>query len=168
VGWVSTRLGFDTFVAVRLPALYRYALVLTRDRHEAEDLVHDALVRTAAGWWRVRRQDDPEAYVRRAMVRLLINRRRRGRREQVVAEPPDAGRVEAGYGAVDDDASLDDRLRALPPRMRAVLVLRYVDGLSEAEIADTLGISRGTVKSQAARALERLREAEGIGRPHDG
>jgi RNA polymerase sigma-70 factor (sigma-E family) len=162
------RPAFDAFVAARLPALYRYALVLTRDRQEAEDLVHDALVRTAAGWWRVRRQDAPEAYVRRAMVRLLINRRRRPVREQSVAEPPDTGRAEAGYDAVDEAASLDDRLRRLPPRMRAVLVLRYVDGLSESEIAETLGISRGTVKSQAARALERLREGEGIRRRSGG
>lgn len=157
---MGDRPAFDAFVSARLPALYRYALVLTRSRPDAEDLVHDALVRTAAAWWRVRRQDDPEGYVRRIMVRLLINRHRRPIREESVAAPPDAGWTDAGYDAVDQAASLDDRLRALPPRMRAVLVLRYVDGMSEAEIAETLGVSRGTVKSQASRALDRLRADE--------
>jgi RNA polymerase sigma-70 factor (sigma-E family) len=150
---------FDAFVSARLSALYRYALVLTRNQPDAEDLVHDALVRTASAWWRVRRTDDPEGYVRTTMVRLLVNRRRRPIEERPVATPPETAVPEAGYAAVESAASLEARIRELPPRMRAVLVLRYVDGLAEAEIADVLGISRGTVKSQAARGLYRLRAA---------
>jgi RNA polymerase sigma-70 factor (sigma-E family) len=157
----AERPDFDAFLSARLAALYRYALVLTRSRPDAEDLVQEALVRTAASWWRVRRKDDPEGYVRRVMIRLLMNERRRPIREESVPAVPENTRPDAGYAAVDDADSLDERLRRLPPRMRVVLVLRYVDGLSEAEIADALGVSRGTVKSQAARALQRLRVADG-------
>ncbi len=158
----AERPAFDAFVSARLAALYRYGLVLTRSRQDAEDLVQEALVRTASAWWRVRRKDNPEGYVRQVMVRLMLNERRRPIREEAVAVLPETPGAEHGYDAVDEANSLDERLRRLPPRMRAVLVLRYVDGLSEGEIADTLGVSRGTVKSQAARALLRLRgEPEG-------
>ena len=154
---MTERPAFDAFVSARIEALYRYAVVLTRRPDQAEDLVHDALVRTAAAWWRVRRQDDPEGYVRAVMLRLLLNRRRRPVREDPVALPPERAAADLGFDAVDDADSLELLLRELPARMRAVLVLRYVDGLTEAQIADQLGIKVGTVKSQASRALNRLR-----------
>jgi RNA polymerase sigma-70 factor (sigma-E family) len=154
---VTERPAFDAFVSARIGALYRYAVVLTRRPDQAEDLVHDALVRTAAAWWRVRRQDDPEGYVRAVMLRLLLNRRRRPLREDPVAQPPERAATDPGFDAVDDADSLELLLRELPDRMRAVLVLRYVDGLTEAQIAEQLGIRVGTVKSQASRALSRLR-----------
>jgi RNA polymerase sigma-70 factor (sigma-E family) len=166
---VSTeRPEFDAFVAARLGALYRYALVLTRDRARAEDLVHDALVRTAAAWWRVRSQDNPEGYVRTVMVRLLVNAHRRPLREDPVGDLPERSVVDPGFAAVDAADEVERRLRELPDRMRAVLVLRYVDGLTEAQIAQRLGISAGTVKSQASRALARLRAAELTGGERDG
>ncbi len=150
---------FESFVTQRLPALYRYALVLTRDRHDAEDLVQEALTRTGARWWSVRRKDDPEGYVRTAMLRLLTNGRRRKVREVSMAAPPEPSLEDAAVDRLLSDASLRTRVAALPPRMRAVLVLRYVEERSEQEIAHLLGCSRGTVKSQASRALARLRDA---------
>jgi RNA polymerase sigma-70 factor (sigma-E family) len=149
--------SFEAFVAARLSALHRYAFVLTGDAHDAEDLVQEALARTGAGWSRVRNRDQPEAYVRTVMVRVMCNRWRRPRRERLTAEPPETGRLDPALSRVDDDAAVEALLRGLPPRQRAVLVLRYVEGLSEAEIADTLGCAPGTVKSQAAKALASLR-----------
>jgi RNA polymerase sigma-70 factor (sigma-E family) len=151
--------SFESFVAARLAALYRYAMVLTRDRHDAEDLVQEALTRTGVHWRRIVRKDDPEGYVRTAMLRIMTNRWRRPRREVTVAEPPEPAVADLGLEGLLDDASLRARLAELPPRMRAVLVLRYVEERSEKEIARLLGCSTGTVKSQASRALAKLRTA---------
>lgn len=151
--------SFEEFVRQRLPALYRYALVLTRDRHDAEDLVQEALTRTGTRWRGVRKRDDPEGYVRTAMLRILINKRRRPRREVSVATPPEPATDDPRLDRLLTDASLRNTLAELPPRMRAVLVLRYVEERSEQEIAELLGCSRGTVRSQASRALARLRNA---------
>ncbi|WP_246267480.1 SigE family RNA polymerase sigma factor [Nonomuraea typhae] len=150
---------FESFVADRLGALFRYALVLTGDRHDAEDLVQEALTRTGLSWRRVRRKDDPEGYVRTAMLRIMANRWRRPLREVSVAAPPEPAREDQALELVLADAELHTRLATLPPRMRAVLVLRYVEERSEQEIATLLGCSRGTVKSQASRALAKLRAA---------
>lgn len=159
----DTDLGrFDEFVAYRLPALYRYACVLTGNRHDAEDLVQEALTRTGAGWWRVRRKDDPEGYVRMAMARIAANRRRGWGRERLVAEPPDRPVDEPGVDWVIGAATIDAVLASLPRRMRAVLTLRYVDNLSDAQIAEVLGCATATVRSQAARALAKLRAAADI------
>ena len=148
---------FEEFVTQRLPALYRYAMVLTGNRHDAEDLVQEALVRTGLAWRTVQRKDAPERYVRTAMVRIMTNRWRRPRREYPMADVPDRPAEDPGAGRISDSAVLDSAIRSLPPRMRAVLVLRYVDQLSEAEIADMLGCRPGTVKSQASRGLAKLR-----------
>jgi RNA polymerase sigma-70 factor (sigma-E family) len=150
---------FEQFVAYRLPALYRYACVLTGNRHDAEDLVQEALTRTGAGWWRVRRKEDPEGYVRMAMVRIAANRRRRWSREKLVPEPPDRPVEDAAVDGVIATAALEAVLAQLPRRMRAVLALRYLDQLSDAEIGQVLGCSPSTVRSQAARALAKLRAA---------
>ncbi|WP_067830762.1 SigE family RNA polymerase sigma factor [Actinomadura kijaniata] len=151
--------AFEEFVEHRLAALFRYACVLTGDRHDAEDLVQEALARTGAAWWRVRRRHDPEGYVRTAMVRIWANRRRRRGREHLTADPPERPVEDAGLDRVTGDAAFDAALAGLPPRMRAVLVLRYLDQLPDAEIAAVLGCSAGTVRSQAARALAKLRAA---------
>ncbi|MBO3747204.1 SigE family RNA polymerase sigma factor [Streptosporangiaceae bacterium NEAU-GS5] len=149
--------AFDEFVGARSTALLRTAiLVCGASTHDAEDLVQGALERVYRHWPRIR-HDNPEAYARRALVNSAITRARRRRviREISFARPPE--------GAVDSpdlglrDALLDE-LRRLPPRMRAVLVLRYWEDLSEAETAAVLGCSVGTVKSQAARGLARVRE----------
>lgn len=154
-GWMT----FERFVAERLGALYRYAIVLTGDRHDAEDLVQEALTRTGVAWRRVRKQDDPEGYVRIAMIRIMTNRWRRPWREVVVAEFPDPAFEDRGLEQVLSDDSLRARIAELPPRMRAVLILRYVDERSEEEIAHLRGCTKGTVKSQASRAIAKLRTA---------
>ena len=148
---------FEDFVTRRLPALYRFALTLTGSPHDAEDLVQEALVRTGLAWRRVRRKDAPESYVRTVMARLMVNRWRRKWREDPVADVPDRPTVDPALDRIADRSYLDTAVRALPPRMRAVLVLRYLEGLADAEVAATLGCTVGTVKSQASRGLAKLR-----------
>jgi RNA polymerase sigma-70 factor (sigma-E family) len=149
--------AFGVFVASRLAALHRYAYVLTGHAQDAEDLVQEALTRTGLAWPRVRNRDNPESYVRQVMVRLMYNQWRRPMRERLVGELPEDARPDPALARVDDDDAFDALLDRLPPRQRAVLVLRYVDGLSESEIAHRLGCAPGTVKSQAAKALSSLR-----------
>ena len=108
---------------------------------------------------------DPMAYARRAMANAHISRWRRTRRESLVADLPDTGAVWQPDRFADEP--LWQALRALPPRQRAVIVLRYYDDLSEAEIARTLGISRGTVKSQANKAMSALRTRMGAAEGRD-
>ncbi len=145
---------FDAFVRARHEALLRFAHVLTGDPQLAADLVQDALERSGLAWRRIRRHDDPEGYVRRAIVNGHISHWRRRRRERLVALAP-----EAAYD--EEPAHADDAmwlaLTRLPPRQRAVLVLRYYEDCSEAEIARLLDCAPGTVKSQAAKALATLR-----------
>jgi RNA polymerase sigma-70 factor (sigma-E family) len=134
-----------------------------RERIDAEDLVQTALARTAARWRSVRRQDRPEAYVRQAMVRLQLNRRRSQlSRERPTAEVPDRASDAAEIEAVPVRQLIWAALGTLPPRQRAVLVLRYYEDLSEVEISRVLGCSPGTVKSQAAKALRTLRRLTGL------
>jgi RNA polymerase sigma-70 factor (sigma-E family) len=148
---------FEDFIANRLPALYRYAYVLAGNQHDAEDLVQEALTRTGAAWGRVRRKDDPEGYVRTTMARIMANRWRRPRLEHLVARPPEQPVEDRELHRLSETDGLDSALAGLPPRMRAVLVLRYYEQLTEEETARVLGCSRGTVKSQASRALAKLR-----------
>jgi RNA polymerase sigma-70 factor (sigma-E family) len=153
---------FRAFVAARSPSLLWFAHVLTGDPHTAEDVVQTALARTASGWSRVRRKDNPEGHVRRAIVTTHLNAlRRRPWREQPRdfitndADDADAARPEHD---LDERDAMWSALSELPPKQRAVLVLRYYEDLSEADIAEVLGCSRGTVKSQAAKGLSRLRQ----------
>jgi RNA polymerase sigma-70 factor (sigma-E family) len=150
---------FRGFVAARSGALLSFAYVLTGDRHDAEDVVQTALAATALAWHRVRRRDSPEGYVRRAIVNTHLNaQRRRPWRERPAAELPEPVVPRQVADGIDDRDAMWRVLATLPPRQRAVLVLRYYEDLSEADIADLLGCSRGTVKSQAAKALDRLRQ----------
>jgi RNA polymerase sigma-70 factor (sigma-E family) len=144
--------AFDEFARARMRALLRFAHVLTGDRERAADLVQDALERTLMAWPRVQQKGDPEGYVRRAIVNRQVSVWRRRRRERLVAEPP-----ESAYDDTARDRQLWDALATLPPRQRAVLVLRYYEDLTEADAAAVLGCSVGTVKSQASRGLARLR-----------
>jgi len=145
---------FDAFVASRYASLVRAAYVLTADRGRAEDLVQAALLR-AYPVWRRRPPDSPDAYVRTIMVRLAVREwKRAGRRDVLVAEPPEAATPSAD---VPLSVVLHDALTTLPRDARAVLVLRYLYGLSEEETADALGCARGTVKSRSSRALAALR-----------
>lgn len=151
--------AFDDFVAARMGALLSYAHLLTGDRHAAEDVVQTALAKTAVAWRGVRDKSNPEAYVRRAIVTTQLNVWRARRwRETPFAVMPDHAAYDEREARSDDRAAMWSALRTLPPRQRAVLVLRYYGGLSELEIAGALGCAVGTVKSQAAKALARLRE----------
>ncbi|GAA0916790.1 SigE family RNA polymerase sigma factor [Virgisporangium aurantiacum] len=146
---------FDEFVAVRLTALVRYAAVLAGDRDLAQDVVQDALVRLHARWSRV---EHPEAFVRRMIVREYLSwRRRLLRRRALAAQLPAAGVVVDHAAASVERADLVRRLSLLPPRQRAVVVLRYYEGLSTAEIADLLGCTEGAVRTFHSRAMSALR-----------
>lgn len=158
---------FRAFVVARREQLVRTALLLTGgDRHLAEDLTQSTLTALYLNWSRYRGMENQAAYARRCLVNALIDEKRRPWRwrerpseritddlartpQAAPAGPaPEGPRVEAMYQA----------LRELPPRMRAVLVFRYFHDLTVAETAEALSCSQGTVKSQAARAIDRLRE----------
>lgn len=151
---------FDAFVAARWGPLLRTAYLLTGDRDRAEDLVQGALVRTHRHWSRIRRDGAPEAYVRKVMINLNTDWwRRLGSRERRVTWVSEeiGGLAADAYTVVELRDELWGALRLLPPRMRAALVLRYFEDLSEAETAAALGCSLGSVKSQCSRGLARLR-----------
>lgn len=148
---------FTEYVAGRSAALGRTAHLLCGDWHRAEDLVQSVLIRLYAVWPRLRDRGALDAYVRRMLVRAYLNERRRPwRREDVHAEPPEVESV-SDYGTVENRMVLIEALAALPPRQRAVVVLRYWDDYSLEETAASLGCAVGTVKSQAARGLATLR-----------
>jgi RNA polymerase sigma-70 factor (sigma-E family) len=147
---------FGEFVRAALPGLLRYGHALTGNPHDGADLVQTVLEKIGSRWASVvRGSDDPLAYTRRAMANTHISVWRRRRRERLVADLPDV--VGATPPDSFDNEPLWQALRALPPKQRAVIVLRYYEGLSEAEIARTLKVSAGTVKSQASKAMATLR-----------
>jgi RNA polymerase sigma-70 factor (sigma-E family) len=155
---------FEEFMTSRWPGLVRLAFGLTGDRWLAEDLAQTALASAYASWWRVSRADDPDAYVRRILINASKSRLRRRR---VAEQPTAAGDV--ADPAADPAATVGERsallaaLSALPPRQRAAVVLRYWADLTDAQAAALLGCSASTVRSQAARALARLRASGGLG-----
>lgn len=153
---------FAEFVRVALPGLMRYGHALTGNPHDAADLVQTVLEKVGARWSRINENcEDPRAYIRKAMANTHVSRWRRRRRETLLAEFPDVPAT-ARHDRLEDEP-VWHALRDLPPRQRAVVVLRYYEELSEAEIAETLGISRGTVKSQSSKALASLRARLGGG-----
>ena len=162
-----TRVEFERFVEGCAGELLRTGYLIVWDLEEAEDLVQETLLRVARRWPRVRRMDKPVAYARRILLNLAINDTKRRSRRRRELEPPDRAPLDVQadeaaanvFEAFDARAELLGALAALPPRQRAVLVLRYFEDLSEAETAQTLNCSVGTVKSTASRGLSRLREA---------
>ncbi|MEY9855528.1 RNA polymerase sigma-70 factor (sigma-E family) [Catenulispora sp. GAS73] len=153
--------AFWQFVASRRQQLVRTAYLLAGDHGHAEDFVQDALIRVHRNWRRIERVDQPEAYVRKIIVNLANSWWRRALRHRTHVEwqPPDRPDEYDGHAAVDREDELWRALATLPPGMRAVIVLRYYEELTEAETAALLGRSIGTVKSQASRGLVRMREA---------
>jgi RNA polymerase sigma-70 factor (sigma-E family) len=146
---------FRQFVVARSPALLGTAYALTGDRGLAEDLLQVSLLKTYRHWRRVRSSDHPDAYVRRVMVNQRISWWRR--RRVAESDHPVPDRPGPAGSSPEDRDELLRALRALPPRTRAVVVLRYWEDLSEAEVARLLNCSVGSVKSQASRGLARLR-----------
>jgi RNA polymerase sigma-70 factor (sigma-E family) len=160
---VTHERDFPAYFTATWPRMYRTALAITGDRAGAEDACQAAFAKAYAAWPRVCAADHPDAYVRRMVVNEVLGTRRSAwwRRERPhadVGEPPPRPSVEDG---VVDRSTLWDAVADLPPRQRAVIVLRYYEDLSEEQIAATLGCSRGTVKSQASAALGNLRRATG-------
>lgn len=148
---------FGRFVAARSAGLFRTAYLLTGgDRHAAEDLVQVALERVAQHWRKI--GTAPEPYARRVLYHLQVDRWRRAsfRRETPVDRVPETARGDHAAGA-DLRVSLEAALGRLTSRQRAVLVLRYVEDMPEAEAAALLDLSVGTIRSTASRALARLR-----------
>jgi RNA polymerase sigma-70 factor (sigma-E family) len=153
---------FRSFVQLRWTALVRFGYLLTGDWGAAEDLTQVALERT---WrrWRYVRADRPEYYVKAAMANQMRSRWRLRRPDPASVAEVAERELDEGHG---DRHALRDalwtELLRLPPRMRAVVVLRVWEDLSEAETARVLGMSTGSVKSQMSRALARLREQPGV------
>src|SRR5262245_6376168 len=153
---------FDEFLAHRLGTLLRFASVVTCDPHLAEDVVQDVLVRAYGRWDRIAPLDQPEAYLKRMVVNQFLSWRRRARK----VVPVDATALAAAAPPLPDHAAghseraeLMQRIAGLTPKQRAVVALRYYDGLSDAEIAEILRCSEGTVRTHASRALATLRSA---------
>ncbi|MFE3447764.1 SigE family RNA polymerase sigma factor [Nonomuraea sp. NPDC059194] len=151
-------IAFADYVAARGTSLLRLAHLACGSREEAEDVLQTALERAYRSWHRLRKDADPEPYVRRIIVNTAISRARRRAIVRIIStgalpEVPVAG-VDSG---VELRQVLAAGLRLLPPRQRAVVVLRFWEDLTEAQTAETLGCSVGTVKSQTAKALAKLR-----------
>ena len=148
--------AFAAFVTEAQQRLYRQAYLLSGEQQAAQDLVQSTLVKLFLGW---RRVESPYAYAQRTMVRTFLDDRRRLRRQH------DLHRLVDGVASYEPDPgtrlTVLGALATLPPRMRAVVVLRYWEDLSVEQAAAALGCSAGTVKSSSSKALNRLRELLG-------
>jgi len=156
---------FDQFVTTNADGLLRTAYLITWDLHTAEDLVQETLIKVAKRWPKVRRMDRPLAYARRILLNEALDGRARGARRRSELSAPEPQENGQRDGHVPDPSELIDThdeliaaLATLPPRQRAVLVLRYFLDLPEAEVAAALQCSLGTVKSTASRGLARLEQ----------
>jgi RNA polymerase sigma-70 factor (sigma-E family) len=154
---------FAEYFAARRDAVRRTAFMLCGDWHRADDLAQTAFVALHRRWRKVRDRGALDAYVRRTLVRAMIDETRRPwRRERFVDELPEVANPDGEVGeAVANRSALLDGLRRVPPRQRAVLVLRFLEGLDVAATAEALKCSEGTVKSQTARGLTALRDVLG-------
>lgn len=158
--------AFAEFVAARSPALFRTAYLMVGDHGLAQDLVQEALTKTYVAWPRLREVSKAEAYTRKAITTTYISwwRRKAWQAERPRGDVPDGDHPRGllGHGPdVVDRAWLWQELRTLPPRQRTAIVLRYYEDLSEAQTAEAMGCAVGTVKSQVAQGLRRLREQMG-------
>ncbi|MCW2815042.1 MAG: sigE 2 [Nocardioides sp.] len=149
---------FTAYLNARQPSLLRTAYLLTGDRHTAEDVLQTSLAKLYLAWDKVQDRSSVDAYVRRIMVNEnnSLWRKPWKKREHAIDVLPDSAHVDA----YDEgrSAALWEVVQSLPPKARAVVVLRFYEQMSEAETADVLGISVGTVKSQCSRAVAALRE----------
>ena len=149
---------FARYVRARQHRLLRAAYLVCGDAHLAEDLLQGALAKLATRWERLR-HENPDAYVRKILYRDAVSSWRRTRREIAVALPRSraAGSSRTGRPGTGERVDLLRALAQLTPKQRAVVVLRFFEDRSEADTADALGVSVGTVKSQTHAALARLR-----------
>lgn len=150
--------AYREYVVRVLPGLRRVAYLLCQDSHRADDLVQSALERLYVHWGKARKAGEPFAYARTVLVRVFLSEQRTGWARRVVLINGN-GDVPAGAGFdVEARLEMEAALRELPPRQRAVLVLRFYCDLSVEQTATVLRCAPGTVKSQAARGLDKLRE----------
>lgn len=150
--------AFHEFVRAQWPRLVRTAYLMTGNHAEAEDVAQTALARAGVAWRRIQATERPDAYVRRILVNCNNNRFRRKRPLLLFgAKAPDVPEPDDPTQRVDERDALRTALLRLPPRQRAAVVLRYWEDLPETEVAQAMGCSVGTVKSQAARGLAKLR-----------
>lgn len=149
---------FDDFVRQNLPGLLRFGSALAGNPHDGADLVQAALEKVGVRWARVRVAESPVSYVKATMANTRISSWRHRRYESLLANVPERSTADV-YPS--HSINIWASVRKLPKRQRAVIVLRYLEGCSEAEIAAVLGISPGTVKSQAFKAMAKLRIALG-------
>jgi RNA polymerase sigma-70 factor (sigma-E family) len=153
-----SRDSFDRFVAESTTGLLRTAYLMVGDLHEAEDLVQETLLKVARRWSRVRRMDHPCAYARRILVNLALRGSPKRSRRRAELSQQHYEEHAAAVAPLETHDEIRGALAALPPRQRAVLVLRYFLDLPEAEVAAALQCSLGTVKSTASRGLARLEQ----------
>ncbi|GAA4257897.1 SigE family RNA polymerase sigma factor [Dactylosporangium darangshiense] len=158
MGENSTEAAYVDYVAARLPALHRAAYLLCAgDAHRADDIVQTTITKLYQHWKRVARTDNIDAYVHRMLVHAVIDEKRASwSRVTLVASAEDVRSADPHAG-VDERSRLVDALRRLPPRQRAVLVMRFLLDRPIEEVAEALNCSIGTVKSQSSRGLEALR-----------
>jgi RNA polymerase sigma-70 factor (sigma-E family) len=151
------RTDFESWLVAREPALQRLAILLTGDEHSAQDLVQTTLAKLYLAWDRLDDRDHVDAYARRILVNEHRSAWRRPwrRREVVTDSPPERDLPAREYDGTRE--AVWAYVRALPPRQRAVIVLRYYEQLTEVETAEVLGIAVGTVKSQSSKAISALR-----------
>ncbi|MFJ8045415.1 SigE family RNA polymerase sigma factor [Kitasatospora sp. NPDC096147] len=147
---------FQAFITASWSRLTRTAFLLAGETHAAEDLAQSTLERAYVAWGRVRSADDRHAYVRRILLNEHARRFRRRPREHLVTAVPESAGPDH-YGRLDERAALLAALATLPPRQRQAVVLRYWEDLSETRTAEAMGCSVGTVKSQTAKGIARLR-----------
>lgn len=151
---------FDEYAVGAWPALYRYAYLLSGNHADAEDLAQQTLLKAYGAWSRVIGADSPTAYLRRTLTNTYLSQRRpKVRRAEVLTDDLEAPATQTTMSGPEDRMVLWPHVRSLPPRQRAVVVLRYYEDLSEQQIAEVLGCSTGNVKSTAHRALQSLRAA---------
>jgi RNA polymerase sigma-70 factor (sigma-E family) len=150
---------YGDYVAARSRRLCEFAYLLCGDWHTAQDAVQTSLTKLYLAWERVHTRHEVDPYVRRIIVRTLIDERRRARtrRERSWAHVPDAPESRDATATMSDRLAVLAALAKVPPRQRAVLVLRYWEDQSVEAVAEALSCSTGTVKSQATRGLRTLR-----------
>ncbi|MFJ7244073.1 SigE family RNA polymerase sigma factor [Kitasatospora sp. NPDC098652] len=158
---------FQTFVVAAWPRLVRTAFLLAGEQYAAEDLVQSAAEQACAAWSKVRRADDPYAYVRRILVNQHARRWRRRPPELLVDAVPDAAGREDGFARSDQRGALLAALATLPPRQREAVVLRYWEDLSDSQTALAMGCSVGAVRSHAAKGIGKLRQIPALVEPMD-
>jgi RNA polymerase sigma-70 factor (sigma-E family) len=162
-----SRQGFEVFVATAADPLFRTAYLMTSDVGETEDLLQETFIKVARRWSRVYSMQHPLAYARRILVNLVLDgapgRTRRHEELQYEGATPDMTdlRTVRVLSGIDDQSEFQWALGALTPRQRAILILRYWDDLTEAEVAEVLECPVGTVKSSTSRAVAELRRILG-------